>query len=269
VEDVLRTALRPASLGLLALMLAAATAFAALGHWQLDRSREHARPAPTERVVPLATVLAPASPFTGKADAQRVSVTGQYVASDTVLVPGRELAGRAGSWVVTALRVGPDGAAGSGGLLPVVRGWLPAGQDPPPPPAGAVPLTGRLQVSEEPHGVGADGRLRAVSSADLVNLWQPPLYTGFLLAGAAQPPLTAVPSPAPHRQLDLQNLSYAFQWWLFAVFAVLFWVKIVRDRHRAELEDRAEGEGTAWEDEERARDRSPAHDAQHSQEVRS
>lgn len=266
MDGVLRTALRPASLGLLALALALATAFAALGHWQLARSREHARPAPTEHVVPLGRVLAPASPFTGKADEQRVRVTGEYVAADTALVPGRELAGRDGSWVVTALRV-PAADGTSGALLPVVRGWVPAGASAPAPPAGVVALTGRLQVSEEPRGVGPDGRLLAVSSADLVNLWQPPLYTGFLIAADAEPPLTPVPSPAPQRLLDLQNLSYAFQWWLFAAFAVLFWVKVVRDRHRAELED------AAWEDEQRAREQDPApappHSAPHGQEVSS
>jgi cytochrome oxidase assembly protein ShyY1 len=244
---VLRTALRPASLGLLAVMVAASALFALLGHWQLDRARQREGPSPTERVVPLAAVLQPASPFTGRADHQRVRVSGTYQAADTVLVGGHDLGGQRGSWVVTALRV--PGADGRSALLPVVRGWVRQGSQPPAAPSGPTTLTGRLMVSEEPRGVGRGGRVSAVSSADLVNVWEPPLYTGYLVAapGSADDGLTPVPSRPLHGSLDLQNLSYAFQWWLFAAFAVVFWAKVVRDRHRSELED------AAWEDEQESR----------------
>jgi DNA-binding transcriptional regulator of glucitol operon len=37
------------------------------------------------------------------------------------------------------------------------------------------------------------------------------------------------------KHFSLQNFGYALQWWAFALFALLFWAKIVRDqsRHRA------------------------------------
>ena len=241
---MLRTALRPASLGLLALALALATAFAALGNWQLERSRTHAGPGRTEQVVPLAQVLAPSSTFTGRADGQRVAVTGTYRPQDQVLVADRPRGGEPGSWLVAALAVEADGGAA---LLPVLRGWLPEGAAPPDPPSGAVELTGRLQPGEPPRGYAPGQELRALSSADLVNAWDGPLYTGYLALEEASAPLSVVPTSAPTGDLDLRNVSYALQWWLFAAFAVLVWVHLVRQRHRDELED---GEGDpAWEDE--------------------
>ncbi|MBC3760235.1 SURF1 family protein [Quadrisphaera oryzae] len=237
---MLRTALRPANLGLLLLMVAAAVVFSLLGEWQLGRSQEHARVSPTETVVPIGEVLRPAADFTGHADHQRVEVSGAWADLPVEEVPDRELDGRSGTWVVAALQ---DGS--TGGLLPVLLGWQPAGAPAPEAPTGAAQLTGRLLPSEQPEGLGPDGQLRAVSSGDLVNTWPGRLYTGYLVADAGSVPasgpggvLTAVPSEAPVPRLDPQNLSYAFQWWLFAAFALVMWGKIVKDRHADELEDR-------------------------------
>ncbi|TXR57854.1 SURF1 family protein [Quadrisphaera setariae] len=245
---MLRTALRPANLGLLLLMVAAAVVFSLLGEWQLGRSQQHARVSPTETVVPIGEVIQPAADFTGHADHQRVSVSGTWADLPVEEVPDRPLDGRGGTWVVAALQ-----ESTTGGLLPVLLGWQPAGQAPPEAPTGAAQLTGRLMASEQPTGVAADGQLRALSSGDLVNVWPGRLYTGYLVAdaGSAGQPrgLVAVPSEAPVPRLDPQNLSYAFQWWLFAAFALVMWVKIVKDRHGDELEDRrlaeleAAGEG--------------------------
>lgn len=230
---MLRTALRPANLGLLLLMVAAAVVFSLLGEWQLGRSQEHARVSPTETVVPIGEVLQPAADFTGHADHQRVSVSGTWADLPLEEVPDRPLDGRDGSWVVAALR-----ESSTGGLLPVLLGWAPDGAAAPSAPTGDAQMTGRLMLSEQPAGVGADGRLSALSSGDLVNVWPGRLYTGYLVADAgAAPTLTPVPSEAPVARLDPQNLSYAFQWWLFAAFALVMWVKIVRDRHSDEVED--------------------------------
>ena len=239
---MLRTALRPWSLGLLVLALAVATACAALGDWQLGRSRTQAGPAQTERVLPLAQVLAPSSTFTGAANGQRVSASGTFRPEDQVLVVDRPLDGEPGSWLVTALAVEADGGTA---LLPVLRGWLPEGEQPPAPPSGTVELTGRLLPGEPPRGHAPGQDLEALSSADLVNDWGSPLYTGYLALEQADAPLSVVPTQAPARELNLRNVSYALQWWLFAAFAVLVWAHLVRQRHRDELDELAEA---AWED---------------------
>jgi DNA-binding transcriptional regulator of glucitol operon len=42
------------------------------------------------------------------------------------------------------------------------------------------------------------------------------------------------------RHFDLQNSGYAVQWWAFAVFTVVLWVRVLRDIARRSHEDPAE-----------------------------
>ena len=35
------------------------------------------------------------------------------------------------------------------------------------------------------------------------------------------------------KHFDLQNFAYALQWWVFSGFALVMWVRIIRDRGRA------------------------------------
>lgn len=39
---------------------------------------------------------------------------------------------------------------------------------------------------------------------------------------------------AVQRNGDLRNYAYAFQWWAFTVFAVVFWVRLMRDAQRTD-----------------------------------
>ena len=220
------------------LALAVATACALLGQWQAGRSRaSEAQPA-LERVRPLSEVLAPATTFPGRADGQVVEVTGEFAGGPQLLVDGRLQDGEPGRWVVAPLTVaGPDGGTA---VLPVVRGWVPSGAglgaDATAPP-GPVRVLGRLIAGEPPQGVvpgaGGEPEVRAVSPADLVNLWDGPLFTGFVIAAEPGPPapLEVVPSRAPSAGTDWRNLSYAVQWWVFAAFAIFVWWRVVRDRY--------------------------------------
>ncbi len=239
---VLRAILRPAPLGLLALVLALATGFAFLGQWQLERSSSQESSPALERPRPLSDVLAPAETFTGPVDGQVVTVTGRFRTGDDgaqVIVDGRDQDGRDGSWVVAPLDV--QSPAGPG-VLAVVRGWLPAGTASDglgaagPPPGGETTVTGRLLLGEPARGVssGPDGRrgVSAVAPADLVNLWGSPVYTGFVIASspAPDPPLQPVASEAPTRGTDFRSLSYGLQWFLFAGLALLAWWRVVKER---------------------------------------
>ncbi|UER53659.1 SURF1 family protein [Kineosporiaceae bacterium SCSIO 59966] len=243
---MLRTATRPHFIALLGVALAAATLFAYLGDWQLGRARDEAAREVREQtagrgVVPLEDVLAPAEPLEGSDVRQLVRVTGVLDPDAAVRVPDRELDGRPGSWLVAPLAVDrPDET--DGGTLAVVLGWLPDGARPLDVPAGRVTLEGRLEQSEPPVGGAGPGtrELPTVASADLVNVWDPPLYTAYLALTDTEPPLEPVPTVEPADGLALQNLSYALQWWLFAGFAVFFWWRLVRDAHERELEARAE-----------------------------
>jgi surfeit locus 1 family protein len=242
---VLRTALQPRWIALLALALGLATVFATLGSWQLERSRRSA-PAPDSQILELPDVAKPQTTLEGPGLLHRVRTTGTYRPEQQLEVVDRDLDGKPGSWVLTPLTVPADGGTAT---LAVVRGWVPQGTEPPAPPSGLVEVVGRLQGSEVPAGSEPDlgpDQVRVVSAGDLVNLWHPPLYAGYLVASdPVPPPLHAVPvgTPGEGGGFHLLNFSYALQWWVFAAFAVLLWWRMVRDAHLQALEDAAAQEG--------------------------
>jgi cytochrome oxidase assembly protein ShyY1 len=256
---VLRTALAPRWLALLLVMLLAATAMVLLGRWQLDRAREHGKE-PVERVAraqvtatpkPVEQVIAPRQTFPKDAVNVRVSATGRWDGAHRLLITGRDLGGRPGYWVLVPLRLA-DGSA-----LPVVRGWVASPSDPaaagpanPTSAAGSVDpsglatvqVIGLLQPTEAPQdhapgqsaGLPAD-QLARIAATDLVNRWPYPLITGFVVeqsqAPATGPAPALVPPPLPNGGLDLLNVFYAFQWWLFALISLILWWRLVRDDH--------------------------------------
>ncbi|MDT0438992.1 MULTISPECIES: SURF1 family protein [Streptomyces] len=211
-----------------------------MGSWQLsrfeDRVQAHDRAdAQVSRAArgparPLADLL-PVDQATSGATA---TATGRY--GEQLLVPGRELDGREGFYVLTLLRT--DG----GRALPVVRGWLPGAADParaPAAPTGEVTVSGALQASETPgdNGVSAAGGLpagqtAAISSASLINLVPYRVYDAWITLADADSGMTAVPASAPQNTgLDLkafQNLGYTGEWFVFAGFVVFMWFRLVR-----------------------------------------
>lgn len=240
-------------IGLLLLLLAAAAVCARLGVWQLDRAeiRGHATAEREEaqRIaadpVPLEDVLAPQSTFTGEDLGRKVVVRGRYEADGQLFVADRVNGETPGVLVLTPLRVtdGPD----AGAVLPVVRGWIPQDQADaaladgaaaePAPPGGEVQAVGYLALSEA-AGTGAQGGVTdAISSADLLNEWDGPIYTGYLVLATSEPAqgdaLTVLDPPAGDTGgLNVQNLAYAAQWWIFGAFAVGLWLRLVRDEAR-------------------------------------
>jgi surfeit locus 1 family protein len=247
---VLRTALRPRWLALLLVVLVASSAMALLGQWQLNRAREHRRE-PAERAEqareqavpkPVEQVLAPRQTFPIDGINTRVQATGTWDPAHRLLVTDRDLAGRKGFWVLVPL-VLADGSA-----VPVVRGWVASASDPAAagPVGDGVQVIGLLQPSEPPSqrapgeasGLPAD-QVDRVSVTELVNRWPHPLITGFVVQQTQTPATGPLPSPIPapvsDPGLDLQNLSYAIQWWIFAGFGLFFWYRLVRDDHRGTL----------------------------------
>lgn len=232
----LRTARSPRMIALLVLLLAVAAVTARLGMWQLDRAQIRGEAREAERVaelaadaVPLADVLGPQESFRGELVGQRVTVEGRFD-TETLLVPGRALDGDVGYLALTGLTT-DDGA-----VLAVVRGWVPEPVAPDP-PVGDVRLSGYLQAGEAAGEEPAPGQVTAVSPAQLVNTWGGPIYTGYLVLAEVVPPQPSEVRllPVPTLQgtgLNVQNLAYALQWWIFGVFAVLLWVRVVRDAAR-------------------------------------
>ena len=200
-------------------------------------------------------MLAPQASFRGELVGRSVQVRGRYEAGGQLLVAGRVLAGRTGYLVLTPLRVtdaaGRAGWAGPDPVLPVVRGWVGdpgAAADLLTVPAGPVAVTGYLQVSEGSGSGAAAGRTDAISSAELVNSWAGPIYSGYLVLVQAEPAQPAglarlgPPTPGGGGSWNIQNLAYTAQWWIFGAFALFLWVRLVRDEAAGDPGDGEEHE---------------------------
>ncbi len=225
---------------LLVVFLAAAAVCARLGVWQLDRAQAQAAlaerevAATTQAPVPIDDVLAPQTTFDGDLLGRPVAVTGTYDGGAQLVVPDRALDGRTGSLVLTPLRV--SGGDGDGAVLPVARGWVASPDDVVAPPVGTVSVTGYLQPAEAAGALDtAAGTAETISTAQLVNIWGGPIYSGYLVLTSSAPAqdgaLEILPAPQPRGGggWNLQNLGYALQWWIFGLCAAARWVRLVRD----------------------------------------
>jgi cytochrome oxidase assembly protein ShyY1 len=262
---MLRAAVRPRMLVLLVLLLGAAAVCGRLGVWQLDRAEIRGASATAQRLaaqeavapVALGDVLAPQTAFSGELVGRRVLARGVYDAAGQVLVVDRTLDGRTGYLVLTPLRVTddrPDPTAGSASLadaaqvvagtpvLPVVRGWVAVPDEAAAlaVPAGEVIVTAYLQSSEASGRADLPaGQVDAISSAQLLNRWGGPIWTAYAVLTASEPDqgdaLALLPAPVRSGTgLNLQNLAYAAQWWIFGGFAIFLWLRMVRDEATAE-----------------------------------
>ncbi|QIK82798.1 SURF1 family protein [Sanguibacter sp. HDW7] len=265
VADVVRAAFVPRVLVMFAVMVAAVVVCANLGIWQLSRAYERGAQAEQHRLDEIAQagprslvdVLAPQTTFPGAAVGASVAVTGTFE-GDQLLVSGRAVDGRTGYLVLAPLRVSDDGSGGaswadlSGApVLPVVRGWVATPADAPAAPTGTVDVSGYLQSSEAVgDGAIVDGVTDSISSGQLANRWGGPIYSGYLVVSATAPAdapaLTLLPRPTVQggEGVNMQNLFYALQWWIFGLFAVGLWVQMVRDEARAGADPDA---FTGWE----------------------
>jgi cytochrome oxidase assembly protein ShyY1 len=231
--------------------------FALFGIWQLHRwegrgttvSPPDARPA-----VALSELVSPDRPLPGGSIGRQTTVTGRYDGANQVLIAEREQDGRPGFWVVTPVlpdtSPGTSGAPGSssapgtsGAAALVVRGWVPAPDDPAlTAPGGPITVTGRVYASEDLPPVGTEppaalppGQFRQVNTAELTGHFPYRLLDGYVLLATQQPASAASPAvvPVPVTEVDsgggLRNLAYALQWWLFALAVLYFWSKLIRD----------------------------------------
>ncbi|WP_369371072.1 SURF1 family protein [Promicromonospora sp. Populi] len=251
----LQVARQPRMIGLLLVFVLAAFVCGRLGAWQLDRAYERAELAAQQEAAEavaagpswLGDVLAPQQSFPGELVGREVRVVGEFEPAGSLVVPGRVLEEQTGYLVLTPFRVSDDGTGGeswadlSGApVLAVVRGWVaaPADAEALPLPEGEVTLTGWLQVGESTSGSAAvvDGQTEQIALSALVNVWGGPIYTGYLVAtsGPGTPEdggVAALPRPTIDggTGANLQNIFYALQWWVFGGFAVLLWIRLVRD----------------------------------------
>lgn len=234
--------------GIVAITLMVAAGCAAAGAWQWDRHVTRSASNATQRAnaddapVPLELLVGPGQPL-DPADTWRPAVVvGRYVPGSTVLLRNRPVDGRPAIGVLAVFSILEGPLAGQ--TLVVHRGWVAPSDDVaepepvPTPPGTAVELVVRLRLSESPSGVAAaPGQVHRIdveqvvlaSGAELVAATAGGLLEtyGVLVSesGEPAPGLREVPLPdtsfGPH-------LSYAFQWWFFAVGSLVGAVVLIR-----------------------------------------
>ena len=208
-------------------------AFGLLSHWQWSRAEFKRQ----ERLTLESAAIVNPSPLPSNArlreseEWSRYTVTGEFDGSHQVVVRKRPLNGTNGFWVMTPF------TSQSGSTIWINRGWFAASGA-----ATVMPL-----IPAAPSGtqsiVGDWRTFEAASSSDLEGL--PPgmipvvapqvlpiaqSAPGYLqLVSPAQTDLTVIPAP----EIDEgQNISYAVQWLLFAMVAVVGWFIFLRREAR-------------------------------------
>ncbi len=199
--------------------------------WQWDRAnRSEVDAVPLGPVVELAD-LDPATAFSGI----RVALTGRFDPEHEVLVAPREREGAAGSWVLTPFLPTPTAPA-----VAIVRGWVPAGARPAPPPPEEVSVIGVLVADARTPGAavvaGDPPTLAVVDTGALATHAGYPLRSGWYALSELTPstadqpvPLQVTELPGAEVGLNWRNAAYALQWIVFAGFAVFFWNRFRRD----------------------------------------
>ena len=220
------------------------------------------------------------APVTNAVQGRLASFTGEFVPSEQVLVPGREIDGHDAAVVVTNARITQGPLRGTS--IPVARGYTTAPSSEwdtlPEPSTGERTIVVRLEASEEASGTvrhegdGGVATVGTLSSTLLVNVWEGPMLAGYgaltnearqYMAGPGESDgasATAADAwrdlgPLPAAQssftsgLNLQNFGYMLQWILFGVFFLYIWWRSVRSTYldeqaerRLELESRLAGE---------------------------
>lgn len=232
--------------GIVLVLLAAAT-MVRLGFWQLDRMHQKqdrnaavsanldATPKPAAEIIPPSPDQRPAAGD----DWTKVSITGSYDESQTILIRQRSFEEGVGYEIVVPF------VADDGRTYLVDRGYVVAtagaevAPDVPPAPSGTVTVTGNVRV---PYDASASAtRVEYVGDYRSVRALDPPVLSealGTELAGGyltvtdeapADGSAVAAISRIPVPELDDgPHLSYAVQWWLFALLTLGGFGYIVR-----------------------------------------
>lgn len=234
---------RAAGIVLVAVLVATACGFA--GAWQW--SRHDQRSTMAERVEanydaparPVEDVLDAGGALPPEAEWSTVTLRGRYLAREPVLLRNRPVDGRPVVRLLHPVTI-TDGPW-SGRVVVVDRGWVATadggGERRPTAPDGVVTLELRLRPAEpgptEPSGERQVRTIVPAAVAAAAGTEGSPLRVyGLLVTEDGAPPGDVEPLPAPRTTLG-NNLSYAFQWWVFALGALGGAVVLIRRDQQA------------------------------------
>ncbi|WP_017615321.1 SURF1 family cytochrome oxidase biogenesis protein [Nocardiopsis salina] len=241
-----------------ALVVLAVPSFIWLGFWQLDRWEARsaqmnlqqdnvaAEAVPVEDLTSVGTDVAPDDRW------RTVEATGTWDTDNEVLLRNRDGSQGVGFHVLTPL-VTEEGPA-----LLVNRGWIERGEDahdtpePPAVPDGEVTVEGRLHYSENEDNTGLsnrddlpEGQIMIVDVDELAERLPHDVYGGYAELTDQAPVPENPPERVPlHEEDSGMSASYAVQWWVFAVVAVVGWIVLMRREIRdAREREAAVGDG--------------------------
>ena len=233
-----RFALRPKWILSHLFVIGLAVLFVNLGFWQLRRLdqrqafNETIRAALTQGPIPLVPGVMPS-------EWERVELQGRYRPGTDVLVANRVQNDQSGYWVLSAFDTAEGTLVVDRGFVPrslVAQGSLAVSA----PPSGTVGLVGTVQKSR--RGVFATSvgtsKVIEISQVDVGKLgerWGTTMLPFWVHATTAQgSPLEAVLDPTLNNG---SHLSYAFQWFIFSIIAVIGYPLILRRNARARAGD--------------------------------
>ena len=231
--------------GYFALTAVFAVVCALLGQWQFDRraqaQAEIARIDANYDSAPLDVrqALVHLSDFTASQRWLPVSLTGTYLTEKQQLVRNRPYNGRPGFEVLTPLLLP------SGEVFIVDRGWISTGskQDAPDlvpeAPPGQVVVVARLKAGEPlldaRRTVVGSGQIPTINLPQLEALVDRPTYTGaygLLASESVSSAVVPAPSLRPIRD-EGPHLSYALQWYVFALLSFIGLGWALRQEYRS------------------------------------
>lgn len=230
--------------GYLALTVAVAIVCSLLGVWQFAR-RAEAR-AEIDRIdanydaVPSALddVLRKLDGFDKSQKWTPVLLEGRYLTGDQLLVRNRPFNGQPGFAVITPLQL-EDGR-----VFIVDRGWVPTGdkQDAPDrvpsAPSGPVTVIARLKAGEPAIAgrstVAGSGQIQTINLPSIADLLDAPTFTGaYGMVVSESPAVAQMPVSAARPIRDEgPHLSYALQWYVFALLAFVALGWALRQEYR-------------------------------------
>lgn len=233
--------LRPKWIGFHLLVIFGVVLMMWLGFWQLDRldQRKAFNDAVVERSEeppePITDLLSEPDFDPETYEWRQATAKGTWL-PDQVIVFNRTQNGQPGDNVVTPLLL-DDQPDGEPLIVLVNRGFVPVGVETPDPPQVGVEILGRVRPSQERQLGGltdaAGGPVTEVRRIDIAQLAQQvegevaPVYLDLIASIPETGSLDPFPVPPPEID-DGPHLSYAGQWFIFALAVVVGWVLAVR-----------------------------------------
>lgn len=211
-------------------------AFILLGRWQWQRREERLKRNAVisanydRQPVPYADLAD--APFNDHTQWTPFVAEGQYDADNTVLIRNRILNKKRGFRVLVPFKT-------TSGVVMIDRGWIPSADSAdrpefvPPPPPTTVRIVARIRPAEPLDGRNApEGQAISITPIEWVTSIDSLRTDGFasLATENGSEPTTVELMPRPETS-EGPHLSYALQWFAFAIMAVVGFGVVFRRRH--------------------------------------